>query len=201
MLNDVHRTFSLLNPFVRILVLDEFIIRFCSNLTVSEEVNPLAVAFFNWSSCSKSNCKSPSWCSSGNVTSPSEDVSSRRFSIDDRMLKRSNKRFTRNSDSYDACQQLKRIFLEYLFSTMTDLFFNSVIWFDLAAKLLISLIEFLNSFRSRCSSWGFTLLPDVVVESWDWEDDKLLALMWWRRCDDVVFATREDVVVEELFNT
>lgn len=84
------------------------------------------------------------------------------------------------------------------------LFCNSVIWFDLAAKLLISLIEFLNSWRSRWSACGFTTPPDVVVDSCDWddcEDVELLAVIWWRRCDEVVLATREDVVVDELFNT
>ena len=42
----------------------------------------------------------------------------------------------------------------------------------------------------------------MVVDNCDWDDDEeLLEVIWWSRCDDVVFATREEVVVDELFNT
>lgn len=98
---------------------------------------------------------------------------------------------------------VRKTFLSHM-KTSPYLFWSSVIWLDLAAKLFISLIEFLNSLRSLWRAWGFTELPDVVVDScdWeDWEDVELLAVIWCKRCDDVVLATREDVVVDELFNT
>lgn len=69
------------------------------------------------------------------------------------------------------------------------------------AKLLISLIEFLISFRSRFRACAF--ISDDVVDEDDWDcwDDELLDVIWCKRCDEVVFATRDDVVVDELFNT
>lgn len=81
-------TCSLLNPFVTIFDLDVFIVRFCSNLTVSEPPSPLTPC--NWfciaSTGTKSSCRSPD-SSSGKVTKPSDVGSSTRFSIDERILK------------------------------------------------------------------------------------------------------------------
>lgn len=71
----------------------------------------------------------------------------------------------------------------------------------IAAKLFISLIEFFNSFISRFRAWAFISddVQLVVVDEDCCDDDELLDVI--RRWDEVVFATREDVVVDELFNT
>lgn len=61
-----------------------FIVRFCSNLTVSEPPSPLQLC--NWPCIASAGTRSPD-SSSGKVTKPSDVGSSTRFSIDERILK------------------------------------------------------------------------------------------------------------------